>query len=238
MRDVLILAAVELEARGLARELELPRLPGLSFSVYEQRRGPAGLRLAPVGLRAAQLPDRWEVLTRGLASPLVISAGTCGALAPELQLGDLILPESVIGMADERLNVSASAHAAVLRLAPQACTGLMLTSSEVLLTPDAKAERFRATGAAAVDLESAAIVAWASRWGCPSLVVRGVSDRAGQHIPAELVDLVTAEGRLPPGRALAVALTHPRTIPRALLLRRGTGRALRSVAALIAALIG
>ncbi len=237
MTDVLILTAVELEARGLARELELPRLFRFSFPVYELRRRESRLRLAAVGLRAALLPERGSVLAADLASPLVISAGTCGALAPELGAGDLILPESVIGLGGERLNVTPGAHALAVGLVPDARRGLLLTSAGVLATPEAKADSFRATGAAAVDLESALILAWASRQGRPSLVVRAVADTAHQRLPAELADLVTPEGKLRTGRAVALALTNPRTIPHALLLRRGTKRALKSVARLIAALI-
>jgi hypothetical protein len=235
---VLVLSAVELEARGLARELELPRLAPFPFPVYERSTRRARLRLAPAGLRAALLPDRWAALVADLGCPLVIAAGTCGALAPGLQVGDLVLPESVLGLAGERLNVTPSVHGAAVRLADEACTGLLLTSAEVVATREAKAERWRATGAAAVDMDSAPILAWASRQGCPSLVVRAVSDSARQHLPAELVGLVTREGKLSPRRAVALAVTRPLTIPRALALRRGAGKALNSVARLIAALFG
>ena len=226
MTDVLVLTALELEARGLARQLELPRLPRFAFPVYGLERSPASrvpgrLRLAPVGLRTALLRDRWPALAADLLSPLVISAGTCGALAPELGVGDLLLPESVLGLHGERLNVTPGAHAAALGLAPDARQGLLLTSADVVGTPEEKAERFHATAAAAVDLESALILAWAAR----------------QHLPSELGSVVTPEGKIRAGRAVALFLTHPRTIPRALLLQRGTGRALQAVARLIAALV-
>lgn len=237
MTDVVILTAVEFEARGLARELELPRLPDFPFPAYGTTRGRTQVRLAPAGLRAVLLPDRWPAIAAGLASPLVVSAGTCGALAPELGVGDLVIPESILGLAGERVNVTPGAHAAAVRRAPEARTGLMLTSAEVVAAPEAKAERFQATGAIAVDLESAAVVAWASRRGCPALVVRAVSDTARQRLPADLVALVSPEGKLRAGRALALAFTHPTTIPHALGLGRGTGRALRSVARVIAALV-
>lgn len=237
MTDVLVLTAVELEARGLARELELSRLSRFAFPAYELQRSGCRLRLAPVGLRAALLSERGPALAADLASPLVVSAGTCGGLAPDLAAGDLVLPESVVGLQGERLNVTPGAHALAVGLAPQARRGLLLTRRDVLATPESKADSFRATGAAAVDLESALILAWASREGRPSLVVRAVADTARQHLPAELVELVTAEGRLRAGRAVALALTRPQTIPQALLLRRGTRRALRSVARLIVALV-
>ena len=247
MTGILVLTAVELEARGLARELELPRLLRFPFPVYERPGGRVQLLVAPVGLRAAFLPDRWAALVADLDSPLVISAGTCGALAPGLKVGDLILPESVLGLAGERLNVTPGVHAAAVSVAkggrPEArreidavWTGLLLTSSEVVATPEAKAERWRATGACAVDMESAAIVDWASRQRCPSLVVRAVSDTARQPLPAELLSLVTPQGKLRTGRAVALALTRPYTIPHAIALRRGTAAALKRIARLLATL--
>lgn len=237
MTDVLVLTALELEARALARQLELPRIVRFSSPAYELQRRAGRVRLAPVGLRAEFLPARWAALTADLVRPLAISAGTCGALAPELRAGDLILPESVLGLAGERLNVTPSLHAAAVKVAGDACTGVLLTSSEVMATPAAKAERWHATAASAVDMESAIILAWAAHHGCPSLVVRAVSDTARQHLPSELGVAVTPEGKIRAGRAVALFLTHPRAIPHALLLQRGTRQALKSVARVIAALV-
>lgn len=238
MTDVLVLTAVEVEARGLARELELPRVSGFPFPVYERPGGRVRLRVAPVGLRAALLPDRWTTLAADLISPLVISAGSCGALIPELSVGDLVIPESVLDPGGQRWNVTPGVYGAVVRAAADAWTGLLLTSLEVVATPEAKAFCRHSTGASAVDMESAAIVAWASRQGCPSLVVRAVSDGAGQRVPAELASLVTPEGKVRTGRAVALALTHPRTISHALALRQGTALALKRIARLLATFPG
>jgi hypothetical protein len=236
---VLVLTAVELEARALARLLELARCSRFPFPVYDRptNTGRARLRVAPLGLRAALLSERWPALVAELASPLVISAGTCGALAPGLEVGDLVLPESVLGPTGERLYVTPGAHQAALQRAPDAWAGLLLTSAELVGTPEAKALRWRDTGASAVDMESAGILAWASRRGCPALIVRAVSDTARQHISAELAGLVTPEGKLRAGRAVTLALTRPGSIADALALRRGTAVALKRVARLLATLV-
>jgi nucleoside phosphorylase len=235
--DTLILTGIQLEARALASQLELQRCSGFPFLVFE-RRGDRLVRLAPVGLRATLLPARWAALVADLVSPLVISAGTCGALSPELGIGDLVLPENVLGSSGERLNVTFGVHAAALERSGSARAGLLLTSPTLVETPEAKARCGRATGASAVDMESAAILAWASRQGCPSLVVRAVSDTAQQHLPAQLAGLVTPDGALRIGKALALALTHPRTLPQAFRLRRGTKTALKRVAGFLSMLLG
>ena len=232
MFRILILTAVELEARALARQLELPALPALPFPAF----GRGDLRLAPVGLRAGLLPARWPSLLSGLDRPLVVSAGVCGALAPDLQSGDLVLPESVLGPAAQRLNVTPTAYARATALAPTARRGTMATSREVVATAEAKAALFAATGAVAVDMESSVILAHAATAGCPTLVVRGVSDTARESLPPELIDLVTPAGRLSTVRALTLTVTRPRVLPRALALRQATRRALIAVARLLAAL--
>jgi hypothetical protein len=229
---ILVLTAVELEARALARRLELPAITSLPFPAF----GRGDLRLAPVGLRAGLLPSRWPSLRAGLDQPLVISAGVCGALAPDLQSGDLVLPESVLGPTAERLNVTPTAYARATALAPAARRGTIATSREVVATADAKSALFAATGAVAVDMESSVILTHAAFAGCPALVVRGVSDTAHESLPPELIALVTPAGKLSAVRALSLAVTRPRVLPRALALRRTTRRALTAVARLLAAL--
>jgi len=233
VRAILILTAVELEARVLARALELPVLaarPSFEF-------GRGAVRLATVGLGAARLGSRWPSLLDGLDRPLVISAGLCGGLDPRLAPGDLLLPEHVVGPAGELHHVTPSCHRSAVARAPSASTGPLVTTRDVVATPEAKAALFARTGAVAADMESAHILRAAAGAGLPSLVVRGVSDDARQSLPPELIRLVTPEGTMRLAGAMAL-ITRPAVLPVALGLRRATGRALRAVAGLLAALTG
>jgi adenosylhomocysteine nucleosidase len=231
---ILILTAVELEARALARQLELPAVSLLSFPAYSR----GSLRVAPVGLRAGLLGDRWPDLQLGLDHPLVISAGLCGGLSPELRAGDLVLPESVIGPRGERLNVTPTPHHRAVGLAAGlARAGTLVTSPDVVATAEDKAALFARTGAVAVDMESSLILAHAAAAGCPTLVVRAVSDTADESLPPELMGLVSPEGRLRTARALALTVMRPRVLPRALALRQATRRGLDTVARLLAAFV-
>lgn len=234
MAEILIVTGVEIEARALARELGLPALPAPSFPLF----GRGAVRVAPVGLRASLLGQRWDFLVSGLHRPLIISAGTCGGLDPQLASGDLILPESVLGPSGERLNVTPSSHRAAVSVAGSSGrAGCLVTTREVVQTAADKAELRARTGAVAVDMESSIILTAASAAGCPSLVVRGVSDDARQGLPRELVSLITPHGRVRRARAIALAVTHPAAIPRAIALQRSTTQALRAVARLLAALM-
>lgn len=219
MKSLLILTAVDVEARGLARHLGLTPVPSASFPHY--RHGP--IELACIGLRAAALETHAAAL--GDAS-VVISAGACGALAPELPEGALVVPEAVV---DE-----SGARVAAAKLPGVEARGTLVTVTRVLASAADKARLWLETGAIACDMESMAIVRWAQARGAAALVVRGVSDTADHGVPADLAAVVSDDGRVRTVAAVRAALSRRGAIKDALALRRGTTAALQSVAVALA----
>ena len=214
MSRLLILTGVDVEARGLARHLALGRVADSGWPHYRA----GALEVVCVGLRAAGLEERLAA-----ARPsLVISAGTCGALGPHLRRGDLVVPETVIGLDGSRA-VTAPWPGLVRQ-------GRLLSVTGLVDTPAAKARLWMETGALAADMESGPIVAWARTRGVAAAVVRGVSDTAGQGVPRDLAGLVDPGGRVRRAGAMRVALTRPRALADALVLGRGTAAALAAVA--------
>lgn len=222
MRSLLALTALEVEARILARQLRLAPVAEKGWSRWEGR----GIDVVPVGLGAARLRER---ASRRAGVGLVVSAGACGALAPDLSVGDLVAPEAVLGPSGLRYLTDA-----VPGLARR---GTLVTAPGVVDTPAAKARLWSETGALAVDMESAAVVAWARAEGLPVAVVRGVSDSASQAVSPDLVALAEPDGRVRAGRALRLALGRPRALAGAVALRRGTTAALRTVAAALEGIV-
>jgi adenosylhomocysteine nucleosidase len=216
--QVLVLTAVDVEARGLARHLGLAAVSTSDWPHYR-----AGvLEVVCVGPRAARLGERapaWRAPT------LVISAGACGALAPDLAVGALVVPEVVVGPDSARLPTSAIP--ALTR------AGTLLTVAEVVHRPEDKARLWIETGAIAVDTESSVLLAWARRGGVPAVVVRAVSDTAASGVPPDLAALVEPGGRVNRGHALRAMLARPGAVADAIALGRGTGAALKTVAAAI-----
>jgi adenosylhomocysteine nucleosidase len=213
---VLVVTAVDLEARGLARHLGLTRVAGRDWPSY---RGGA-LELVCAGPRAAHLAAR----AAGVESAsLVISAGVCGALSPDLAEGDLVVPEAVVGAGAVR---HATAALPGLRR-----VGTLLTVDAVVSTAELKARLWMETGALACDMESVPIVEWARARGLPAAVVRGVSDTSRRGVPADLAAVVEPDGRVRTTRAVRVVLSRPGAIAEAMMLRSGTQAALKSVAA-------
>ncbi len=176
--------------------------------------------MACVGLRAASLGAR---AARCHPPSLVIGAGACGALAPDLSVGDLIVPEAVVTTYGDRWP---TAPLPAVRRA-----GVLLTVAETISTAEEKAKLWITTGALAVDMESASILAWARARGVAAAVVRAVSDHARAGVPPDLTALVESDGRVRTGAALRAMLARPSALADAITLGRGTSAALKAVAA-------
>jgi nucleoside phosphorylase len=235
---LLVLTALEWEARELARRLGLAPVastPWSHFATPSSSPDPAGpgLELMPVGLRAALLEARWHA--GGPPPDLVVSAGLGGALAPALAVGVLLIPDVVLVAGGGSMAVDgpaqADAVAAARRAGCRVSTDPVVEVTDILATPEAKAMLRRNTGAAGADLESAAILRTARKRGVPAVVIRGVSDTASQRLAPELTTLLDSAGGVRPASAVALAVRRPSLIPNALALRRGAGKALDAVAA-------
>jgi adenosylhomocysteine nucleosidase len=217
---VLVLTAIHVEARGLARRLGLPPVAGASWPWF---RGGV-LELGCVGLRASELERRRSAFR---PADVVIAAGTCGALSPELREGTLIVPDVVIGPGGDRYTTDALPGL-------RRTGGSLVTLTAVAETGEAKARLWMETGAFAVDMESAAIVAWAKHEGRRAAAVRAVSDTARSGVPRDVAGIVGDDGEVSTVRAVRVVVNRPRALRDAMALRRGTEAALDAIATALA----
>ena len=150
---------------------------------------------------------------------LVISAGYAGALRADIRVGDLVLGENFSDagllaaartlLADEPLHV-----------------GGTVTQAVVAETAGAKAALHAATGALAVDMETAWIAEACAHAGVPLLALRVVSDAAGQSFPVPNAVLFDAVRQKPRYVALPLwLLAHPWQIGPFVGFVRGLGPA-------------
>ena len=222
MSRLLVLTAVDLEARTLARHLGLVSDAGGSWPRFTG----GALEIVPVGIGASQLAAR---LAHTDSPALVVSAGVCGALAPELAVGAPVVPETVLGPDGVRHATAAVGGARR--------HGTLLSTDRVAGDAAAKARLWLQTGALAVDMESAAILVWAAARGVPGLVIRAVSDPAARGVPADLARVVHDDGRVRPMRAVTAMLARPGALADAVALRSATTAALKTVAAMLGTLV-
>src|SRR5438270_2185364 len=129
------------------------------------------------GVGAKYCNERLEILLHKTRPKLVISSGFAGAVGEQLQVGDLILAEN---FSDPGL-IATAARVLANR---QPRREKLFTSTLIIDSIAERNEIARAAGAAAVDMETGAIVATCKAHGVPLLSLRAISDTARDRFPA------------------------------------------------------
>ena len=149
---------------------------------------------------------------------MVMSVGMCGALAEGLNVGDIVVASSVNGVVVETPRSSAK-----FRVGP-------IVSVDRVAQTVAEKQDLRQTGAIAVEMEAAAVLERARRWGVPFYCVRAVSDTADEGFELDLNATRDASGRFRVGRILAQAARRPLSgVPELLRLRRNSEAACKAL---------
>jgi adenosylhomocysteine nucleosidase len=178
-------------------------------------------------------PQRTTALVETAArrAKCLISFGIAGGLAPHLRPGDVILSAEVIGD-DCRWRPDAEFHRQVSDLARRigAAEGPVLGARDILATEEDKAQAWRATGALAVDLESAIVARTAQAAGIPFLVLRTIADPAARELPRAALIPLLEDGTPAFARVLGEVLRRPRQIAALFGLARETRQALSALA--------
>jgi hypothetical protein len=150
----------------------------------------------------------------------LVSFGLAGALARGLAPGTPIVADRVVADAAAwRLQVAPLAE----QLGARICT--LCGATTPLLTPAEKAAAAARSGAIAVDMESAHVLATAGRLGLRAVVVRVVADPAERALPRLAASAARPDGTLDPWATAAALARYPGDWPLVALSARDTARA-------------
>jgi len=162
----------------------------------------------------------------------LMSFGIAGGLAPGLAPGAVFLPgrvETAAGVLyiheQWRIHVRDRLAAAGLNLVP----GNMTEADTVVATPGQKAALGAQRNAAAVDMESAAVLRVAARHTLPALVLRVILDPLEMEMPAFLLDQSDNYGRANLRGVIMDLLRAPDRLPALLRINRAFRAATRSM---------
>ncbi len=196
---------------GLAAEARLARSLGGTVAIGGGGEGGAGAAA--------------ERLLAGGAEALV-SFGLAGGLDPALRPGAILVPEAVL-VAGRVWPVDA----VLARRLGAPIAGKILGGGAIVATAAEKRRLHAATGAAAVDLESGAVAAAATRAGRPFAVLRAICDPAERDLPPAALAALGAGGAIAVSHLLGSLLSRPGQIAALLALARDAAAARRAMAA-------
>ena len=180
--SIIVPLALERQCLSVSHESE----SGPVMDVFQSGQGAANAQRAA---RAA--------LAHGATA--LMSVGVAGALVPDLDAGDAIVPAFVIDAhTARRIDCSAGWSSALRDRIKSACKvsdGAILGVSDVLTSPTAKHAAANRYAAVACDMESAAIAAVAADAGAHFCALRIISDTYQDKLPDGVGDWVDDTGK-------------------------------------------
>ena len=191
---------------------EIGHVGGVEVHLIETGMGPEAARVAA----NAALSD--------IVVDAVVSTGYAGALSSAGH-GELILGTEVLNWTKDHARVRLPTDVATLAIAREAVVfagtawsqGPVVTVEHVVWRATEKQALGKASGAIAVDMESASIAHAAATVGVPFLMVRAVSDRVDEDLPMDFNLWFTRGGRV---RGIGQLLKHPSIIRSLLQMKR------------------
>jgi adenosylhomocysteine nucleosidase len=149
----------------------------------------------------------------------LISWGCAAALDASLQPGDLVLADTCIDADQVEINqtgMSWANHAQgklTHALASPTRLGKLAESRAIVASSHDKAQIANVTGAAALDMESAAIARVAKLHGLPFLAVRAIADPLNMDLPKAVSHALNDQGEVILSKLLMFLLLHPSELP-------------------------
>ena len=213
MSRVAIVAALEREVRPLVKQWHVNEREhaGRRFRFFEKE--DAVLVCGGVGGEAARRAAEAAIVL--FAPKVVYSVGFAGALDPGLKVGDVVEPGRVVNAADgssTRLDRGEG----------------VLVSFMSVASPAQKAKLRAGFGAAAVDMEAAAVARAAEARGVGFATVKVISDEVDFTFSA-MERFVDSEGRFSERRFALFAAIRPWLWPQVARLARNSRRAARAL---------
>lgn len=160
----------------------------------------------------------------------LVSFGLAGGLEPTLGAGTLLVPDVILST-DGHWPTDPRIAAGLGRV-----SGALWSGGKVLATAAAKRDLHGRTGAAAVDLESAAVAEIAGRYALPFAALRAICDPAGRSLPRAALVALDANGRIGLGRVMRETFAHPGELPTLIALAIDAARARRALTARVDAI--
>ncbi len=220
-----MVAAQARELAGLIRRCDSVERPGwpLDFARLADLNGRRFVLVAN-GAGPVRAAEAFDVASQNGKVDRVVSAGSCGALDPSFEAGDVFVA-SRVDDADRGVSYETELPGS----GRAAATGVLVSVDHVVQTA-AEKQALRARGAAAVEMESAGLAAKAAGASLPLYCIRAVLDTAKEEFDTDFNAARDRSGRLRIARILRAALARPfRRVPELYRLHRRSRLVARSL---------
>jgi adenosylhomocysteine nucleosidase len=173
--------------------------PG-AFAVYHQTTAAARLVAVQAGVGQVRAAEGARFLIRRFSPQILVSFGFAGGLAPQVARGTLVAGTALVSENSPLTSAVADQLLTARFLAVAEAAGIPVHRGTIVTTPRLVADTaskslLRATsGACAVDMETAGIVAVAHEAGLPWIAIRAIIDGVEDSLPVACLAALRDDG--------------------------------------------
>jgi len=236
---IAVITAMPEEFNAVARSLEAGTAMQMSgLKAFSCHTGGHDFMLLLSGMGFDNAARAAEAVIREWRPNLLVSAGFCGGIAPELKVGDVVVAKQVAivtadGSEEVPVLLSAAGQNFVARQSGMRVFGGLFASTPVIMSKTGLAGLLPAGSTnQVVEMESAAVAIIAVENSIPLLAIRAVSDPVDEELGFSLDEFCDpALRRIRSCKVLLTALKRPRIIPQLIRLARNSRIAANSLTA-------
>lgn len=210
---------------GCAVKSHCGNLPAYRFDYVTHE-----IMLCEAGMGLENAAVATEIVVREFAPAMLISCGYCGGIAPDLNVGDVVVASGVAIVSGTEVRAVQVEIPAVCGsfIAGQSAEGVRISGGLFLSTPLVMSKKRLASLLPAgvpdpvVEMESAAVAAAARESGISFVGIRAVSDQLDEELDFSLEELCDARMRISIPRVLLTVARKPHIIPQLARLARNS----------------
>lgn len=215
---VLLLAPMTSELRPLVRISRSRRADHEGFRSFTGRVGDLDVVIVRLGVGPAVARAVTGRALSAFPADHVIVSGIAGGLDPDLRVGSVVVPESVVDLASGEKFRSHPLRGIV----PKGTVGV----ADHLITDTARLSKLVAEGIVALEMESSGVAEACQEARVPWTTIRVIGDRPDEELTdATVMSFLRPDGTVDSPAAIRHLLTHPQRIPGLLRLGRDSANA-------------
>lgn len=205
--DIGLVCALPLELSDfLGRCTKVKKYTGGKFTFRGGFYGNIRIATVDSGPGVARARRATEALFEGHSPRWIVSTGFCGALRPEMKVGQIVVSNTITSTNGEDLTVDVGM---TTDLARGLHVGKTVTVEQIIRTVAQKQSLAEQTGAIAVDMESHAVASVCHDRKTRFLAIRAISDDMSADLPAEVLSLMGETGAVRIGAAVGALWKRP-----------------------------
>jgi adenosylhomocysteine nucleosidase len=208
--DVGIVCALPIElAPFLARCERVRKYSGSNFVFRGGKYDSIRIVVVESGTGQARARRATHALLDAHSPKWVLCCGFSGALVPGIQVGDIVVGDSIVDLQGQSLMIDVGFPADPKQ---GIHTGRLLTHDAIVRLVPEKQQLAKHFSALAVDMESLAVAQVCRERGVRFLAIRVISDDLTSDLPVEVLSLVGPTGTTRFGAAIAAIFSRPSSV--------------------------